>query len=126
MLGDREPADPCGIRVTFVSLHSAWPSTDPFLGVVVEGWQVMAHALGRVTDMVIKGDLPVVLHTRATQTVPNTSARSQSSYATARGQRVDAFVRQSEADLTHHARAAVAPRVDRSMPAAGHDQAVHQ
>ena len=45
-------------RVTSLSLHSAWPSTDPFLRVVVEGWRTMARALGSVTDMVIQGIFP--------------------------------------------------------------------
>ena len=34
-------------RVKSLSLHSAWPRTDPFLHVVVEGWQVMAQALAQ-------------------------------------------------------------------------------
>ena len=29
-------------KVKSLSLHSAWPKTDPFLKVAVEGWQVMA------------------------------------------------------------------------------------
>jgi pimeloyl-ACP methyl ester carboxylesterase len=41
--------------VKSLSLHSAWPSTDPFLRVVVEGWRIIAQALDSVTDMVIKG-----------------------------------------------------------------------
>ena len=45
-------------RVTSLSLHSAWPASDPFLRRVVEGWQIMAQALGSVTDMVIKGIFP--------------------------------------------------------------------
>jgi pimeloyl-ACP methyl ester carboxylesterase len=45
-------------RVKSLSLHSAWPRTDGFLRVVVESWQIMASALGSVTDMVIKGIFP--------------------------------------------------------------------
>ena len=45
-------------RVKSLSLHSAWPSTDPFLSVVVEQWRIMARALDSVTEMVIKGILP--------------------------------------------------------------------
>src|ERR1700728_2417781 len=37
-------------RVRSLSLHSAWDATDPFLRVVVEGWQVMAEGLGSVTE----------------------------------------------------------------------------
>jgi pimeloyl-ACP methyl ester carboxylesterase len=35
-------------KVKSLSLHSAWTKTDPFLKTVVEGWQVMAKALGNV------------------------------------------------------------------------------
>jgi pimeloyl-ACP methyl ester carboxylesterase len=44
--------------VKTLSLHSAWPATDPFLRTVVQGWQIIAQALGSVTDMVIKGIFP--------------------------------------------------------------------
>src|SRR4029453_1211682 len=40
-------------KVKTLSLHSAWPKTDPFLRTVVESWQVIARALGSVTEMVI-------------------------------------------------------------------------
>jgi len=45
-------------KVTSLSLHSAWPATDPFLRTVVEGWQVMARGLASVPDMVIQGIFP--------------------------------------------------------------------
>ena len=45
-------------RVKSLSLHSAWPSTDPFLRVVVEQWRIMAPALDSVTEMVIKACSP--------------------------------------------------------------------
>src|SRR6266498_3331921 len=35
-------------KVKTLSLHSAWPKTDPFLRTVVESWQVMAKGLGSV------------------------------------------------------------------------------
>jgi pimeloyl-ACP methyl ester carboxylesterase len=44
--------------VRSLSLHSAWTATDPFLRVVVQGWQTMAAALGNTTDMVIQGIFP--------------------------------------------------------------------
>jgi pimeloyl-ACP methyl ester carboxylesterase len=49
-------------RVASLSLHSAWAKTDPFLAVVVKGWQ--GHGSGprkRARDG-DPGDLPVVLH----------------------------------------------------------------
>jgi pimeloyl-ACP methyl ester carboxylesterase len=45
-------------KVKSLSLHSAWPRTDPFVKTVVEGWQVMAKALGAVAEMVIQGIFP--------------------------------------------------------------------
>src|SRR5499425_3791660 len=45
-------------KVKSLSLHSGWTKSDPFLKVVVEGWQTMAKGLGNVTDMVIQGIFP--------------------------------------------------------------------
>src|SRR5512135_1672872 len=45
-------------KVHTLSLHSAWPKTDPFVKTVVEGWQVMAKALDSVSQMVILGIFP--------------------------------------------------------------------
>ncbi len=45
-------------KVKSLSLHSGWTKTDPFLKTVVEGWQVTAKGLGRVTEMVILGIFP--------------------------------------------------------------------
>src|ERR1039457_1901858 len=52
-LAARHPA-----LVKSLSLHSAWPSTDPFLRAVVETWQIMARGLDSVTEMAIKGIFP--------------------------------------------------------------------
>jgi pimeloyl-ACP methyl ester carboxylesterase len=48
-------------RVRTLSLHSCWPKTDPFLKVIVGGWQVMAKGLGSVQEMVVRGILPFCL-----------------------------------------------------------------
>jgi pimeloyl-ACP methyl ester carboxylesterase len=45
-------------KVKSLSLHSGWTKTDPFINTVVEGWQVMAKALGSVSEMVIQGIFP--------------------------------------------------------------------
>ena len=45
-------------RVKSLSLHSAWPASDPFLRAVVETWRIMARGLGDVTEMVISGIFP--------------------------------------------------------------------
>src|SRR5215469_1811834 len=44
--------------VRSLSLHSAWPATDPYLQVVVETWRTMAKELGSVADMIIQGIFP--------------------------------------------------------------------
>lgn len=90
--------------VKSLSLHSAWPSTDPFLGAVVEGWQIMARALDSVADMIIKGIFPWCF------TPELYAARPEYIDALAEFVRgrpmppVDAFLRQSEAVVTHDAR----------------------
>src|SRR6478672_8625121 len=45
-------------KVKSLSLHSGWTRTDPFVRTVVEGWQVMANALGSVPETVILGIFP--------------------------------------------------------------------
>jgi pimeloyl-ACP methyl ester carboxylesterase len=45
-------------KVKSLSLHSAWPKTDPFLKTIVQGWQVTAKALGSVPEMIILGIFP--------------------------------------------------------------------
>ncbi|MFN8472704.1 MAG: alpha/beta hydrolase [Anaerolineae bacterium] len=45
-------------KVKSLSLHSAWPKSDPFLRTAVEGWRVMAKALNSVPEMVILGIFP--------------------------------------------------------------------
>ena len=44
-------------KVQSLSLHSSWPKTDAFLRTIVEGWQVMANALG-VPEMIIRAIFP--------------------------------------------------------------------
>src|SRR6516162_8154586 len=91
-------------RVASLSLHSAWDSSDAFLRVVVEGWRVMAQALDSVTYMVIQGIFPWCF------TPELYAARPEYIDALAdfvRGRPmppVDAFLRQSDAVLTHDAR----------------------
>ena len=95
-------------RVKSLSLHSAWPSTDPFLRVVVEGWRIMAQALGSVTDMVIKGIFPWCLTPELYAARPD-YIDSLAEFVRSRPMPpVDAFLRQSEAVLTHDAREVLA------------------
>lgn len=45
-------------KVLSLSLHSAWPKTDPFLKAAVEGWVLIAKALDSVPEMIIRGIFP--------------------------------------------------------------------
>jgi len=45
-------------NVKSLSLHSGWTRTDGFVKAVVEGWQVMARALGGTTETIISGIFP--------------------------------------------------------------------
>jgi pimeloyl-ACP methyl ester carboxylesterase len=90
-------------RVKTLQLHSAWDKTDPFLRVIVQGWRIMAQGLDSVTEMVIAGIFPFCFTPEMYAARPD--------YVDAlvqfvRGRPmppVDAFMRQSEAVLTHDA-----------------------
>jgi 3-oxoadipate enol-lactonase len=88
-------------RVKSLSLHSGWTKTDPFIKTVVEGWQVMAKALGSVSEMVILDIFPWCFTPELYAAKPD---YIQSLAAFVRGrpaQPVDAFVRQSDAVIAH-------------------------
>ena len=90
-------------RVTSLSLHSAWDRTDPFLRVVVEGWRTMARALDSVTEMVIEGIFPWCFTPELYAARPE-YIDSLAEFVRGRPMPpVDAFLRQSEAVLTHDA-----------------------
>jgi 3-oxoadipate enol-lactonase len=97
-LAARHPA-----RVRSLSLHSAWDRTDPFLRAILGGWRIMAQGLDSVTEMVIKGIFPWCF------TPELYAARPEYIDGLAEFVRgrpmppVDAFLRQSEAVLTHDA-----------------------
>jgi pimeloyl-ACP methyl ester carboxylesterase len=92
-------------RVTSLSLHSAWPASDPFLRVVVEGWRTMAQALGSVTDMVIQGIFPWCFTPELYAARPS-YIDSLADFVRGRPMPpVEAFLRQSQAVLGHDARA---------------------
>jgi pimeloyl-ACP methyl ester carboxylesterase len=90
--------------VRSLSLHSAWTHTDPFLTVVVQGWQIMARALDSVTDMVIKGIFPWCFTPQLYAERPE-YIDSLADFVRGRPMPpVDAFIRQSGAVLGHDAR----------------------
>jgi pimeloyl-ACP methyl ester carboxylesterase len=92
-------------KVKTLSLHSGWTKTDPFLKTVVEGWQVMAQALGSVPDMIIKGIFPWCFTPELYAARPD-YIQALADFVRGRPvQPVDAFLRESDAVIAHDAEA---------------------
>jgi 3-oxoadipate enol-lactonase len=88
-------------RVKTLSLHSAWPRTDPFLTAIVECWRIMAEGLGDVTEMVVKGIFPFCFTPELYAARPE-YIDSLADFVRSRPMPpVDAFFRQSAAVLGH-------------------------
>ncbi len=90
-------------RVKSLSLHSCWPKTDPFLKVVVEGWQSIAKGLGSVPEMVIQGVLPVCFTPEFYAAKPEVIDQIAAFVRSRPQQPFDAFIRQSNAVIAHDA-----------------------
>jgi 3-oxoadipate enol-lactonase len=92
-------------KVKTLSLHSAWPKTDPFLKTVVESWQVMAKGLNSVPDMVIGGIFPWCFTPELYAAKPD-YIKSLADFVRSRPvQPVDAFMRESDAVINHDCQA---------------------
>lgn len=95
-------------RVRSLSLHSGWPKTDPFMKTVVEGWQVMAEALGSVPEMVIQAIFPWCLTPELYASKPD-YIQSLADFVRSRpAQPLSAFIQQSNAVMGHDAEAQLA------------------
>jgi pimeloyl-ACP methyl ester carboxylesterase len=90
-------------RVKTLSLHSCWPKTDPFLKVVVQGWQTMAKGLGSVQEMIIQGILPFCLTPELYAAKPDYVDQLAAFVRSRPQQPIDAFMRQSNAVIAHDA-----------------------
>jgi pimeloyl-ACP methyl ester carboxylesterase len=92
-------------RVRSLSLHSAWPASDEYLRVVVQGWQITAQALANVIEMVIQGIFPWCFTPELYAARPE-YIDSLAEFVRGRPMPpVDAFIRQSGAVLAHDASA---------------------
>jgi pimeloyl-ACP methyl ester carboxylesterase len=95
-------------KVKSLSLHSGWTKTDPFLKVVVQGWQTMAKGLGSVTEMVIQGIFPWCFTPELYAAKPD-YIESLAAFVRGRpAQPLEAFLRQSDAVIAHDAGSALA------------------
>jgi pimeloyl-ACP methyl ester carboxylesterase len=92
-------------KVTSLSLHSAWPASDPFLRTVVATWQIMAQALASVPEMIIQGIFPWCFTPEMYAARPE-YVESLAEFVRGRpAAPVDAFIRQSGAVQGHDATA---------------------
>jgi pimeloyl-ACP methyl ester carboxylesterase len=92
-------------KVKSLSLHSAWPKTDPFLKLVVEGWQVMANGLGSVPEMIIRGIFPWCFTPELHAARPEYITALADFVRGRPAQPLEAFMRQSQAVIAHDAMA---------------------
>ncbi len=90
-------------RVKSLSLHSCWHKTDPFLKVVVQGWQSIAKGLGNVTEMVIQGIFPWCFTPELYAAKPDYIDQLAAFVRGRPQQPLDAFMRQSNAVIAHDA-----------------------
>jgi pimeloyl-ACP methyl ester carboxylesterase len=92
-------------KVQSLSLHSGWPKTDPFIKAVIEGWQVMAKALGSVPEMIILSIFPWCFTPELYAAKPE-YIESLASFVRSRpAQPIPAFIQQSNAAIAHDAAA---------------------
>ena len=92
-------------KVQSLSVHSAWSKSDAFARVVLEGWQVMARALGSVPEMVIQTILPWCFTPELYAARPE-FIQAVSDFVRSRpAQSVAAFIEQSNAAIAHDAAA---------------------
>ena len=92
-------------KVQSLSLHSAWPKTDPFAKAVLEGWQATANALGNVAELVILGIFPWCFTPELYNAKPD-YIQSLADFVRSRpAQPVTAFIQQSNAAIAHDAEA---------------------
>lgn len=91
--------------VTSLSLHSGWPKTDAYLRAVIEGFQVMAKAMGSVPEMVILALFPWCLTPELYAAKPD-YVHSLAAFVRSRpAQSLASFIQQSSAVIAHDAEA---------------------
>ena len=92
-------------KVATLSLHSAWPKSDPYLKAVAQSFQIMAKALGSVSEMVIRGLFPWCLTPELYAAKPE-YIQSLADFVRSRpAQSVPSFMQQSNAVIAHDAEA---------------------
>ena len=90
-------------RVKTLSIHSCWPKSDPFLKVVVGGWQTIAKGLGSVQEMIIQGIFPFCFTPELYAAKPEYIDQLADFVRSRPKQPLDAFLRHSDAVIAHDA-----------------------
>ncbi len=90
-------------RVKTLSIHSSWPKSDPYLKVVVGGWQTIAKGLGSVQEMIIQGIFPFCFTPELYAAKPEYIDQLAAFVKSRPKQPLDAFLRQSDAVIAHDA-----------------------
>jgi len=88
-------------KVKTLSVHSGWTKTDLFIKTVLEGWQVMAQALGNVQELVIRAILPWCLTPDLYTNQPEYLESLLAFVKSRPSQPVEAFIQQSSAVIAH-------------------------
>jgi pimeloyl-ACP methyl ester carboxylesterase len=95
-------------RVKSLSLHSGCPRSDPYIRTVLQGWQVMARALNSVPETIIQSIFPWCFTPELYAQKPD-YIQALSEFVRGRPEQpVDAFIRQSDAVISHDADAQLA------------------
>jgi pimeloyl-ACP methyl ester carboxylesterase len=88
-------------KVQSLSLHGAWPKTDPFIQAVVESWQVHARALDSVPEMIVGAIFPWCFTPELYAAKPD-YIQSLAAFVRSRpAQPLSAFMQQSNAVIAH-------------------------
>lgn len=88
-------------KINSLSLHSGWTKTDRFMSSVVESWQIIAKALGSVTETIITGIFPWCFTPTIYAAQPD-YMQSLGAFVRSRpAQPVESFIRHTEAVLAH-------------------------
>jgi len=92
-------------KVVSLSVHGAWPKTDPYARTVVEGWKMMAKAYNNMPEMVINGIFPWCFTPQLYATKPD-YLESLANFVRSRpAQTLASFLQQCDAVITHDVQA---------------------
>jgi len=93
--------------VKSLSLHSAWPKTDPYLKSVISTFQILAKAIGSVSEMAVQALFPWCLTPELYASKPEYVETLAQFVRSRPAQSLPSFLDQSNAVLTHDAQSQI-------------------